>query len=85
MELKDKLNANRNNSWKTKQLKRSNSEKYRFKIKNVKKEMALAYLVDFEDTEHWIPKSICEIGIDPTGMFYSIDLPEWAAKKYKLI
>lgn len=84
MTLKDKVNRDKD-SWKRKELDKCSPDKYRFKIKTVKRETALAYLVDFEDVEHWIPKSVATIGIDPTGMFYSIDLPEWAAKKYKLL
>lgn len=68
-------------NWKTNRLSKHEPDKYRFKITGVKKETALSYLVQFEDMEHWIPKSLCEIGIEPKGHWYAIDLPEWIAKQ----
>lgn len=72
-------------NWKQHRLDKSTGTNYRFKIIRVKKEMALAFLIEFEDVELWVPKSICILGIEPGGHYYAIDLPKWFCDKNKLI
>ncbi len=72
--------------WKQKRLPKASEENYRFKIDGVvKKETAMSYLVDIDGLDVWCPKSIANVGIEPGGNFYAIDLPEWFCKKNGLI
>lgn len=54
----------------------------------VKDERVMSYLLDF--TMHgggveWVPMSVIyQIGIDPNGYWYSVDLKDWFVKKKRL-
>lgn len=81
--LKKKLESSLNR-WKNHHLKKLKSDNYRFKVKVVF-ETALAYQIQLDDLTLWAPKKISELGIDPTGHYYAIDLPKWYCEKNKLI
>lgn len=65
-------------------LKKSDPNKYRFKV-TVKRETRMAWLLAFDDVEEWVPKTVGEVGIEPGGNYYAVDLPEWFCRKRKLI
>ncbi len=83
MSLQDKVNG-KLGQWKNHRLKQADKEKYRFRV-SVLFEKVLAYQVKIDDLALWVPKSICEIGIEPGGKFYAIDLPQWFCVKNNLI
>jgi hypothetical protein len=69
--------------WRTKVLKKSDPRLFRFKI-TVKYETRMAWLLIFDDIELWVPKTVGEVGIEPNGQYYCVDLPEWFTTKNKL-
>jgi ABC-type iron transport system FetAB ATPase subunit len=76
--------SNKLNQWQGKRLAKLNPENYRFRVKVIR-ETALAYQANIEGEELWLPKSVCEIGIDPTGNYYAIDIKGWYVKKNNLL
>lgn len=74
-----------NGQWQNNRLKRLDPEKYRFKITGVKRETALAYLIDIEGVECWLPKASVEVGVEPGGNYFAVDMPLWLVKKNHLI
>lgn len=52
----------------------------------VKRETALAYLVDTGDGQHWLPKSqIKDYCADKNGVISSVFIPDWLANEKGLI
>ncbi len=83
MSLQDKVNSNLG-KWKCHRLKAADKEKYRFRV-TVLFEKVLSYQVKIDDLALWVPKSVCEIGIEPGGQYYAIDLPAWFVSKNNLL
>lgn len=73
------------NEWKNRKLKAAEPDKFRFKITKVLDERVLAFRLEIDDIIEWFPKSHTQIGIDPSGYFYVVDMPEWLAKSKNLI
>lgn len=84
MDAQQKINQQKN-KWQQRKLSKLDPENYRFKIDGVKNETVLAYHVDLEGDVLWIPKSVCEIGIEPGGKYYAIDIKGWYAKSKKIV
>jgi hypothetical protein len=54
-------------------------------IVTIKRETAKAYIALTSDGVYCLPKSQCEVGIEPTGNRYVIDIPDWLVARRKMI
>ena len=50
----------------------------------IKSETEKSVLVDFGDVEHWIPKSVCEYGLDKDTNIPIIAIKDWKYKQLNL-
>lgn len=62
---------------------RPDGEHYRIPMNKIDAVTNKAVLVDFGDVQHWLPISLVVYGV--TGRQRAVDMPEWLARKHKLI